>query len=153
MATTLFTQPTFLPPRAIEAVRSLQRSEAWRVRGIFAASALALSVSVTWSAAEHPWLRVAGIAFGLALAGYGAWRGIRLERRAYRFVALSKQREMDLRRMAEGFPALSEHLAALDALGRPMVGDDEHQLLLLEPELASQWHDLHRQRARGALLV
>lgn len=153
MVTSRLTHPAFLSPQTIGDVRRLQRAEAWRLRGILAASAATLGASVTWSAVEHPWLRVAGVAFGLVLGAYGAFRGVKLERRAYRFVALSVQRAADLRRMADGFPTLAQHLAALDALDRPMVGDDEHQLLLLEPELASQWHDYQRQRARGAMLA
>ncbi|EEF24288.1 conserved hypothetical protein, partial [Ricinus communis] len=121
MATSHLTHPTFLSPRTIDAVRRLHRAEAWRLRGNLAAAAVTLSVSVTWSAVEHPWLRVAGVAIGLALAGYGALRSVKLERRAYRFAALTAQREADLRRMAGEFPALSQHLAALDALGRRMV--------------------------------
>lgn len=153
MATSHLTHPTFLSARTIDAVRQLHLAEGWRTRGVLATAAVTLGLSVTSSAVEHPWMRVAGVAFGLALAGYGALRGVKLERRAYRFAALTAQREADLRRMAGEFPALSPHLAALDALGRPMVGDDEHQLLLLEPNLASQWHAHNRQRARGAILT
>ena len=58
-----------------------------------------------------------------------------------------------MHRMADGYSALTPHLAALEALGRPKGGDDEHHHLRLEPELASQWRDLHSQRASGAVLA
>jgi Flp pilus assembly protein TadB len=153
MIATTLTSPLFLSPRTIDAVRRLQRSEAWRVQGLLLLSAISFLLAFQGSGHEHPAIRVSGVVAGGILGVLWAFRCVALERRSYRFKQLPAEQAEALLRMAAEHEALLPHLDNLRAVGRRPVGDDEYQLVLLEPTFAIRWQDYRRKLARGILPV
>jgi hypothetical protein len=56
-----------------------------------------------------------------------------------------------LLRMAAEHESLLPHLDTLRDVGRRPVGDDEYQLVLLEPSFGLRWQDYRNKLARGAV--
>ena len=151
MIATTLASPLFLSPRTIDAVRRLQRSEAWRVQSLLLLSALSLLLAFQGSGLEHPAVRVTGVVAGITLGALWAFRCVALERRSYRFKQLPVEQADALLRMAAEHESLLPHLDNLRAIRRRPVGDDEYQLALLEPTFAIRWQDYRRKVARGFL--